>query len=178
MGSFPDSRMDSRQGCLAKWRSPFPIANPIMSTNPSGPPEPSPLKTFGGFAGEIGIRMSAWSLDYCEMYIDLTEKHRNGLGVVHGGVISSLIDVCCAHAGIYCTVPGNSRSWLTASLTVNLMASARDSRLTAVARKRGGGGTLFTSSAEVFDDDGQLIAIGEVVCRYRRGSENPEGTPP
>lgn len=137
----------------------------------------SPLKTFGGFAGEIGIQMSDWRLDYCQMYIDVTEKHRNGLGVVHGGVISSLIDVCCTHAGIYCTVPGNVRSGLTASLTVNLMGGARDGRLTAVARKRGGGRTLFMASAEVFDSDGQLIAMGEAVCRYRRGSENPEGTP-
>jgi uncharacterized protein (TIGR00369 family) len=138
---------------------------------------PSPLKTFGGFAGDIGIKMSDWRLDHCEMYIDLAENHRNGLGVVHGGVISSLIDVCCTHAGIFCTVPGNIRSGLTASLTVNLMGSAREGRITAIARKRGGGRTLFMASAEVFDDSGALIAVGEAVCRYRRGSENPEGMP-
>lgn len=140
------------------------------------PPRPS-LKEFTSFAGALGVRLVEWALDECTLELDVTEAHLNGLGVVHGGVISTLVDVACAHAGIYCTVPGNARSGLTASLTVNLMGSVRNGRITVKARRRGGGKTLYMSSAEVFDDAGALVAMGEAVCRYRDGSHRPEGTP-
>lgn len=147
------------------------------------PPDDTPaprrpaLKSFGAFAGDLGIRMADWALDECTLELDVGDGHLNGMGVVHGGVISTLIDVACAHAGIFCTVPGNRRTGLTASLTVNLIGSARQGLITVKARKRGGGKTLYMSSAEVFDADGKLIATGEAVCRYRRGSHLPEGLP-
>lgn len=46
------------------------------------------------------------------------------------------------------------------------------------ARRRGGGKTLYMASAEGFDSDGNLVAMGEAVCRYARGSGDPEGIPP
>jgi len=135
------------------------------------------LKTFGAFADGVGIRMVHWALDACRLELDIEPRHRNGLGVVHGGVIATLIDVACAHAGIYCTVPGNRRSGTTASLNVTLMGAVREGLLSVTARKRGGGNTLFMASAEVTDDGGRLVAMGEAVCRYARGSERQEGVP-
>lgn len=149
-----------------------------MSPDSSPPDTPKALKSFGAFAGDLGIRMVEWRLDHCELALDVEPRHLNGLGVVHGGVISTLVDVACAHAGIYCTVPGNQRSGMTASLTVNLMGAAKSGTLRVVARRRGGGKTLYMSSAEVFDQNGELLATGESVCRYRRGSHVPEGVPP
>ena len=149
-----------------------------MGPDSSPPDMPKELKSFGAFAGDLGIRMVDWRLDHCELALDIEPRHLNGLGVVHGGVVSTLVDVACAHAGIYCTVPGNRRSGMTASLTVNLMGSAKSGTLRVVARRRGGGKTLYMSSAEVFGEDGALLATGESVCRYRRGSHLPEGVPP
>jgi uncharacterized protein (TIGR00369 family) len=135
------------------------------------------LKAFGAYADAVGVRMVHWELDACRLELDIEARHRNGLGVVHGGVLATLIDVACAHAGIYCTVPGNRRSGTTASLTVTFMGAVRDGRLSVTARRRGGGNTLFMASAEVTDGDGRLVAMGEAVCRYARGSERPEGVP-
>jgi len=135
------------------------------------------LKKFGPFGEILGVRIVEWELDYCKLELDVEDRHLNGLGVVHGGVISTLIDMSCTHSGLYCTVPGNSRSGMTASLTVNLMGPVHGGRITAIARRRGGGKTLFMSSGEVFDQDGELVAIGESVGRYARGSGVPEGQP-
>jgi uncharacterized protein (TIGR00369 family) len=135
------------------------------------------LKTFGAYADALGIRMVHWELDVCRLELDVEPRHRNGLGVVHGAVYAALIDVACAHAGIYCTVPGNRRSGATASLNVTMMGAAKDGTLSVSARKRGGGNTLFMASAEVTDGSGRLVAMGEAVCRYARGSERPEGVP-
>lgn len=147
---------------------------------PLDPPQPASrpsLKRFGPFGDALGVRLVEWELDYCKMELDVEPQHMNGLGVVHGGVISSVLDMACAHSGIYCTVPGNRRSGLTASLTVNLIGSVRGGRVTVTARRRGGGKTLFMASGEAYDGDGTLIAVAETVCRYRTGSDRPEGTP-
>jgi hypothetical protein len=42
---------------------------------------------------------------------------------------------------------------------------------------RGGGTRTFFASIEVHDETGTLIATGEGVYQYRRGSEMPEGMP-
>src|SRR5262245_42300009 len=99
------------------------------------PRKPS-LKNFGPFADDLGIRMVHWELDACRLELDLEPRHKNGLGVVHGAVYAALIDVACAHAGIYCTVPGNRRSGTTASLNVSMMGAAKDGTLSVTARKR------------------------------------------
>jgi uncharacterized protein (TIGR00369 family) len=136
------------------------------------------LKSFGPYADGLGLRMVHWKLDACRLELDVELRHRNGLGVVHGAVYAAMIDVACAHAGIYCTVPGNQRSGSTASLNVTMMGAVRDGTLSVTARKRGGGSTLYMASAEVIDGSGKVIAMGEAVCRYARGSEKPEGVPP
>ena len=138
---------------------------------------PRTLKRFGPFGDAMGVRMVEWALDRCVLELDVGERHLNGLGVVHGGVVTTLIDMACAHAGIYCTVPGNRRYGMTASLTVNLMGSVRSGRIRVEGRKRGGGKTLYMASGEAYDQEGALVAMGEAVCRYARGSEAPEGVP-
>ncbi len=135
------------------------------------------MKKFGPFGDLLGVRLVEWELDYCKMELDIRDSHMNGLGVVHGGAVSTVIDMACAHSGLFCTVPGNRRSGMTASLTVNLMGPVRGGTLTVVARRRGGGKTLYMASAEAFDSDGNLVAMGEAVCRYARGSGDPEGVP-
>jgi hypothetical protein len=42
---------------------------------------------------------------------------------------------------------------------------------------RGGGARTFFASIEVHDDTGALIATGQGVYQYVRGSETPEGMP-
>ena len=136
------------------------------------------LKEFSHFGGFLGMRMVDWGHDHCTLELDLDKHHLNGLGVVHGGVISALIDVACAQSGMYCAVPGNRRSGKTASLTVNFLGAARGQRISVLARRRGGGKTLYMASAEAFDAEGALIALGEAVCRYGPGSADPNGVAP
>ena len=47
----------------------------------------------------------------------------------------------------------------------------------ASARVRKAGKTIFVSACDVHDQDGNLLATGEVVGRYGPGSHLPEGIP-
>lgn len=130
-----------------------------------------------GFLDKIGGRLTIWEPDRTVIELDVDDLHLNGIGVVHGGVMATLIDTVGARAGVFCTVPGNVRQAMTVSLNVNLVGNVGEGVLIAEARVRKAGKTIFVSSCDVHDGDGNLLATGEVVGRYGRGSHLPEGIP-
>ena len=139
---------------------------------------PPATRKFRGFMAEMGAELTVWESDHAVIRMDVRPAHLNAIDVVHGGVLAALLDTAGAHAGIFCTVPGNIREAMTVSLTINLLGNVSAGTVVADARKRGGGRTIFVSSCDVTDGDGRLLATGEVTCRYGPGSHMPEGIYP
>jgi uncharacterized protein (TIGR00369 family) len=135
------------------------------------------LKQLNGFIAKMGAELTYWDAERVVIEMPVADLHLNGIGVVHGGVIGALIDTAGARAGIFCTVEGNRRSAMTVSLNVNLVGNVSEGVLITEARLRKAGKTIYVSSCDVHDGDGNLLATGEVVCRYARGSHLPEGVP-
>ena len=125
----------------------------------------------------IGFQIAEWREDYVELTLQLERKHLNRSGVVHGGVLATLIDAAGGFAGCYCAVKGNVRRGLTLSVTTNFTGQARTGTVRVVGRKRVGGRKIFFASVEAFNEQGDLIALGECTYRYRSGSETSEGSP-
>ena len=134
-----------------------------------------PMKVFEGLMNTLGGQLTAWGPDHATIELEVSDKVRNGIDVVHGGVLAALIDTAGAHAGIFCAEPGRIRQAMTISLNVNLVGNIGDGVLITKARVRKAGKTIFVSSCDVEDGDGNLLATGEVVGRYGRGSHLPEG---
>ncbi|WP_207477075.1 PaaI family thioesterase [Arenibaculum pallidiluteum] len=130
-----------------------------------------------GFQGVLGYRLAEWRDGEAVLTMEVGPQHLNRAGVVHGGVYVTLIDTASGFSGCFCTVPGNVRRVLTLSLTTSFLGQASGGVLRAVGSIRGGGRRIFAATAEVFDGDGRLLAIGEGTFRYRSGSENSEGVP-
>ena len=80
--------------------------------------------------------------------------------------MAALIDTAGAHAGIFSPEPTGTRNAMTISLNVNLVGNIREGTLIAEARVRKAGKTIFVSSCDVHDENGNLLATGEVVGRY------------
>jgi uncharacterized protein (TIGR00369 family) len=120
----------------------------------------------GAFGDALAVRLVDWRPDFCRLTFDIADWHMNGGGVVHGGVIAALLDIACAHAGVFDAGEGAPRRCLTVSLTTTLIGPARKGRIIVEARRRGGGGTLFMATGEAFTEDGAAIATAEAVCRY------------
>lgn len=131
-----------------------------------------------GFRRLLGYRLAEWRDGFAVIELELDGRHLNRSEVVHGGVYGTLIDAAGGYAGCYCTVPGNVRRAFTLSLSTSFVASTAAGRLRAIARRSGGGRSIFFARVEVVDEAGRLLATGEGVYRYRRGSERPEGVPP
>lgn len=136
-----------------------------------------PQERPSGYKQLIGFRIVEWRDGFARMSLDIGPRHLNRSGVLHGGVISTLIDAAGGYAGCYCPFEGRIRRNVTLSLSVQFLAQASSGSIAAIATVRGGGRRIFNTSVEIADGDGKLLAMGSGTYRYRSGSEAPEGVP-
>lgn len=130
-----------------------------------------------GFFDHIGFTVDDWSEGRAVLGLELEPFHLNRANVLHGGVLSSMIDIVAGMAGLYCPVPGHVRKAVTLSLTTSFTGQISRGRITATGTARVIGRQIFFASAEVTSTDGRVLAIGEGTYRYRKGSEDPTGQP-
>jgi uncharacterized protein (TIGR00369 family) len=128
-----------------------------------------------GFQELLGYRLAEWEDGRAVLELDVEHRHCNRAGVLHGGVLATLIDTACGFSATYCPHAGRVRRVVTLSLTTSFTGQVRHGRIRAIAKKRAGGSKIVICSAEVLDSHGNLIAMGEGTFRYRSGSESPEG---
>jgi uncharacterized protein (TIGR00369 family) len=119
----------------------------------------------------VGYRLTEWSEGLAVAELVVGPQHLNIDGVVHGGVLMSLIDTACGYAGCFSTRPSERLRAVTLSLTTSFMVPVTEGVLRAVGRVRLRGSRTFFCDAEVFDGKATLVAIGQGTFQYRREAE-------
>ena len=115
------------------------------------------------FATELGIELVESRPDH--VTVKLPYQTKLGIGRIHGGAISALIDVA-ATAAFWATPLANPNSLgATVGLTVNFLKLAVETDLWAEAKVRRRGGTLCTANVTVTDDEQNEIAIAVVTYK-------------
>lgn len=94
----------------------------------------------------------------------------NYANILHGGAIASVIDMAGALAGCHSADPAHRRIAVTLTFTVSFIGTVREGIVRAVGVQRGGGKQIFTSTVEVFDAQGNVIATGQGTYRYVSGT--------
>ena len=108
-----------------------------------------------------------WSEDHAEVGLIIETKHLNRSGVLHGGVLTTIMDAALGYTGIHSPPGEEPRRAFTLSLSSHFIAVAKPgSRLTVSARRSGGGRSVFFAACEVHDQEGRLIAQGDGVFKY------------
>ena len=64
------------------------------------------------FQGLLGYRLALWEPDRAVIEYDVDAGHLNRSGVLHGGVLVTLLDTAAGYAGCHCAVPGRIRRTL------------------------------------------------------------------
>jgi uncharacterized protein (TIGR00369 family) len=118
----------------------------------------------------VGASLLEWSEGQAVVVLPIDERHLNRSGVVHGGLYSVLIDAAGGRAGCHSPDPARPRRAITLSLTTSFTGQIRVGRLTARACVRKQGSRIFFSTVEIFDDRGELAALGEGTFRLRSDS--------
>jgi uncharacterized protein (TIGR00369 family) len=78
----------------------------------------------------IGYRLVEWGPDRAVIAYEVAKDHLNRTNRLHGGIIATVCDTAGGYCGVYCDTPGETRSTVTLSLTVNFVASVSGGRVT------------------------------------------------
>jgi len=126
-----------------------------------------PIRKKGGFGDLVGYELTLWEADRAEVSLTLDARHMNRSAVMHGGVLTTLIDTACGYAGTYGPPDAPPRRAFTLSLDAQFIGAARSGeRLVAKAERSGGGRSIFFSSCRVLSADGRLIGQGSGTFKY------------
>jgi acyl-CoA thioesterase len=114
------------------------------------------------FSKELGIRLMSASPGTSTLHLDISDKHLNGHGTVHGGVIFSLADVAFAVASNTSGIPS-----VAINTSITYMKSASSGTLIAEAKEFSSNPKLGSYVVEVYDQNREKIAVFQGLA-YRK----------
>ncbi|MFS4582110.1 PaaI family thioesterase [Phaeobacter sp. C3_T13_0] len=101
----------------------------------------------------------------CCVSLDLAPQHKNRNGLLHGGIVATLMDVACGNAASQYFDPELHPPVVTVSLTLSYVAAARTGRVMASAIISGGGRSLAYVAGELLDDNDDVLATASGVFK-------------
>lgn len=112
----------------------------------------------GDFPSHIGFRLAAIGDDFCRIELTIAQAHFQPFGIVHGGVLATLIDTATFWAG-FMRLPEDA-GLVNVDLKLNYLKAVSGGTLVAEGRCLRAGRQLSYTEASVRDARGELVAHG------------------
>jgi uncharacterized protein (TIGR00369 family) len=106
----------------------------------------------------IGMRIASLEIDRCRIELALRNDHMQPFGIVHGGVLATLIDTATFWAA-FMRLPEDA-GLVNVDLKLNYLKAVVDGRLRAEGECLRAGRQISYTVASVYNDDGELVAHG------------------
>ena len=106
----------------------------------------------------IGMRLAEIDFESCRIELDLAEHHLQPFGIIHGGVLATLIDTATFWAG-FLRLP-NDVGMVNVDLKLNYLKAVSKGRLRTEGRCLRPGRQISYAEASVYDEAGELVAHG------------------
>ena len=107
----------------------------------------------------LSMKLMDVGIGYAVLEIDLTQKHLQPYGKVHGGVFASIIDAA-AFWSVYFGSEDQTAGLTTVDLKLNYLAPAVSGKLIARGRQIKVGRTLGYAEAQIVNQDEKILAHG------------------
>ncbi len=124
------------------------------------------------FAALLGVELVERETD--RVVVKLPYQPKLGVGRIHGGAISALVDIAATAAFWSCPGVTPASQGATVGFTINFLRLAVATDLVATATVRRRGGTLCTGDVSVHNDAGEEVAAAIVTYKltgYRPRSD-------
>jgi uncharacterized protein (TIGR00369 family) len=106
----------------------------------------------------IGMNLTALEFDRCRVELDLDARHLQPFGIVHGGVLATLIDTATFWAG-FLRLPDDC-GLVNVDLKLNYLRAVMRGQLRVEGRCLRAGKQISYAEASVLDEGGELLAHG------------------
>jgi 1,4-dihydroxy-2-naphthoyl-CoA hydrolase len=104
--------------------------------------------------------------DHARVRVELRDELRQPVGLLHGGVMSTLVESICSRATALATM-GDGMMAMGQSISVSFIRPVTAGGAEVKARARHRGRTTWVWDAEVIDDEGKLCALAQMTIAVR-----------
>ncbi|MGC1165231.1 MAG: PaaI family thioesterase [Solirubrobacterales bacterium] len=104
--------------------------------------------------------------DHARVRIELRDELRQPVGLLHGGVMSSLVESVCSRATALAVVPDEMIA-MGQSISVNFIRPVTRGGAEVKAKVHHRGRTTWVWDAEVVNDEGKLCALAQMTIAVR-----------
>jgi 1,4-dihydroxy-2-naphthoyl-CoA hydrolase len=111
--------------------------------------------------GILGWEVIDTGEDHASARFEVADKHRQPMGLVHGGVYAALAEGLCS-ATTYMQVAGDGKAAVGSSNLTSFLRPVREGTVTAEARAIHRGRTTWVWEVEFRNDDRKLCAVSRV----------------
>src|SRR5690242_7634616 len=129
---------------------------------------------FRGFNGLIGHQVVSWRPGFVEMQLEVRAELCNANGLLHGGVLMTLLDGASGFACTFNETATARRLSVTLAFTTQFIKAARQGDTLAIlgAWRPSTSQSTFAAETEIYDQHGDLIATGAGTFRYLKGERS------
>lgn len=110
------------------------------------------------FPAHMGFTLTQIDFDSCRIDLEIAAAHFQPFGIVHGGVLATLIDTATFWAG-FLRLPEDA-GLVNVDLKLNYLKAVGGGRLQAKGRCLRAGRQLSYTEASIVDEQGELLAHG------------------
>ena len=104
--------------------------------------------------------------DHARVRVELRDELRQPVGLLHGGVMSSLVESVCSRATALAVVPDGMTA-MGQSISVSFIRPVTEGGAEVKAKVRHRGRTTWVWDAEVNDDEGRICALAQMTIAVR-----------
>lgn len=119
------------------------------------------------FPRSLGIELDSIENGRARLSLEVTGRHLQLAGIMHGGAIATLIDTAVAFAIVGASQ--NDARFTTIEMKVNYLSAIREGRVVADAKLIRDGRRIVVAECDLFDPTGKLAAKG--LLTYMRLTE-------
>jgi 1,4-dihydroxy-2-naphthoyl-CoA hydrolase len=114
----------------------------------------------------VGTRWLDDDPEHARARIELRDELRQPVGLLHGGVISTLVESICSRATALAVIDDGMMA-MGQSISVNFIRPVTEGGAEVKAKVRHRGRTTWVWNAEVLNDDGKLCAVAQMTIAVR-----------
>ncbi len=133
--------------------------------------EPGVIRDETGAQRLIGYVNDVSDPSHARCWLEADERHLNRIGVIHGGIIATLLDNVSGITASLTVDPSGRKPFVTLAITTNYLAPGRAGRVEPRGRVTGGSRKSIFVDAELKHADGTLIATSSGVFKQAPGQD-------
>lgn len=119
------------------------------------------------FLEGLGVELVSWVDGEAEFRMPIQARHLNRQGMLHGGLVATLLDAACGYAGLHAPEHEEEVHGVTVMLNISYLSAAREGIVIAKGKVTRRGRSLYFVQGTLTSNQGELLATAQGTFKRR-----------